>query len=166
MPDSIIVAPSLAEKAIEDLSVAQERFNRSTSNLTESISGFAPAEGMMTTAQHVAHAARVIDWFMEGAFRPGGFDMNFEEQIKLVLGVDSLSAAREWFERSVTSAIALLAAQRDADMIVLLPDGPVMGGMPRVAIIREIVDHTAHHRGALTTYARINHIAPPDPYGM
>ena len=166
MPNPISASLSLAEKAIEDLSAAQERFNRSTSNLTESISGFAPAEGMMTTAQHIAHAARVIDWFMEGAFRSEGFDMNFEEQIKLVLAVDSLSSAREWFERSVTSAITLLAAQRDADMIVLLPDGPVMGGMPRVGIIREIVDHTAHHRGALTTYARLNHIVPPDPYGM
>lgn len=166
MPDPVSASRSLAEKAIEDLSVARERFQRSTSNLTESIAGFAPTAGMMTTAQHIAHAARVIDWFMEGAFGPDGFDLNFEEQIKIVLAVDSLSSAREWFERSVSSAITLLAKQTDADMIVLLPDGPVLGGMPRVGIIREIVDHTAHHRGALTTYARLNHIAPPDPYGM
>ena len=103
---------------------------------------------------------------MEGAFRPEGFDMNFEEQIKLVLAIDSLSAARQWFEKSVTGAITRLAQQSDADMMMPLEEGPVLGGMPRLAIIREMLDHTAHHRGALTTYARMNHVVPPDPYGM
>lgn len=119
----------------------------------------------MTTAQQVAHAARVIDWFMEGAFRPEGFDLDFDEQIKLVLAVKSLAAARTWFERSVFSAIETLRGQTDAELTESLPPGPVMGGMPRIAIIGAITDHTAHHRGALTAYARMNGIAPLDPYG-
>ncbi|MBY0508128.1 MAG: DinB family protein [Bryobacteraceae bacterium] len=157
---------SLAQQAVEDLNIARQRFNRSTSNLTEPMSGFSPADGMMTTAQHVAHAARVIDWFVEGAFRPEGFDMNFEEQIKAVLAVKSLTAARDWFEQSTAGVIELLASKSDPELTALLPLGPVLGGMPRIGIIREIVDHTAHHRGALTTYARLNNIVPADPYGM
>ena len=71
-------SPSLAQQAIEDLTVTHERFKRSTHNLTGEVSRFTPAARAMSAAQHVAHAARVIDWFIEGAFRPEGFDMNFE----------------------------------------------------------------------------------------
>lgn len=59
----------------------------------------------MTVAQHVAHAARVIDRFMQGAFDPEGFDMNFEDQIKSVLAVQSLTSARDWFEKSIAGAL-------------------------------------------------------------
>lgn len=156
----------LAQRAVQDLTTARERFVRSTSNLTESMSGFAPAPGTMTTAQQVAHVARVLDWFVEGAFRSDGFDMNFEDQIKAVLAVETLSAAREWFERSMADAIRVLSAKSEAELAALLPPGPVLGGLPRIDIVREIVDHTAHHRGALTSYARMNNIVPADPYGM
>lgn len=157
------VMPS-AHHSVAELTLTHERFCRSTANLPESLSTFAPAPGMMTTAQQVAHTARVIDWFMEGAFREEGFALDFEEQIKLVLAVDSLETARAWLERSVSSAIAILSAKSDADLNVALPEGPIMGGMPRIAILSAINDHTAHHRGALTVYARLNGIEPPDPY--
>ena len=166
MSNSPGVSHSLSRQAAEDLAVARDRFNRSTANLSESISEFAPAAGMMTVAQHVAHVARVIDWFMEGAFRAEGFDMNFEPQIQTVLRIESLSSAREWFEKSMTGAIRLIAAQSDAELMTALPPGPVLGGLPRITIVREIVEHTSHHRGALTVYTRLKNIEPPDPYGM
>lgn len=157
------VMPS-ANHAVAELTLAHERFCRSTANLTESLPSFAPAPGMMTTAQQVAHTARVIDWFMEGAFRNEGFALDFDEQIKLVLAVDSLEAARAWMERSVSSATSILGSKSDEDLSAALPEGPIMGGMPRIAILSAITDHTAHHRGALTVYARLNGIEPPDPY--
>jgi uncharacterized damage-inducible protein DinB len=40
-----------------------------------------------------------------------------------------------------------------------------MGGMPRESIIGGIVDHTAHHRGALSVYARLVGREPAMPYG-
>ena len=46
-----------------------------------------------------------------------------------------------------------------------LPEGPIMGGLPRMAIFGAITDHTAHHRGALTVYARLQGVVPPMPYG-
>ena len=39
-----------------------------------------------------------------------------------------------------------------------------IGGIPRIAIIGSITDHTAHHRGALSVYARLNGVVPPMPY--
>jgi uncharacterized damage-inducible protein DinB len=155
---------SLVQTSLAELDAVQEYFNRSTRHLTEAHSTFAPAEGMMTTAQQVAHVAQTIDWFLEGAFRPEGFGMDWEEQAKVVAGYTSLAAARAWFERAIAAAKAALAPLSDADLLVPLPEGPIMGGLPRVAIISSITDHTAHHRGALTVYARLNGIVPPMPY--
>jgi uncharacterized damage-inducible protein DinB len=155
---------SLAQQALMELESAHEFFNRSTRNLTEALSTFAPAAGMMTTAQQVAHVAHTIDWFIEGAFRPEGFDQNWEEHARIVAGFTSLEQARAWFERAVAGARARVATMTDADLMVPLPDGPIMGGAPRLAIFGAINDHTAHHRGALTVYARLNGIVPPMPY--
>ena len=155
---------SLAQQAIAELTNAHEFFNRSTGSLTEAHSGYAPAEGMMTAAQQVAHAAQTIEWFVEGAFRPEGFDMDFEGHAKVFMAVDSLTAARAWFEKAVAGAKTVLAQKSDAELMAPLPPGPIMGGAPRMAVISGLTDHTAHHRGALTVYARMNKIVPPMPY--
>jgi len=156
---------SLSHQAIAELSAAHEFFNRSTRNLTEAQSTFAPAEGMMTAAQQVAHVAQTIDWFVAGAFSPSGFDLNFEEHFKDVARYTSLAEARAWFERAVANARAKAETCTDDELLHPLPEGPIMGGMPRLAIFGAINDHTAHHRGALTVYARLNGIVPPMPYG-
>jgi len=155
----------LSQQAVSEMRLAHERFNRSTQCLPETLWDFAPVPGMMTASQQVAHCARVIDWFMEGAFRPEGFDMNFEDQIKQVLAIGSLANARAWLDQSMDSALGTLASKSDADLLTPISEGPVMGGMPVFAIISAMVDHLAHHRGALTTYARANGIVPADPYG-
>lgn len=151
---------SLSQQAVAELRLAHERFNRSTYCLPETLWNFAPMPGMMTTSQQVAHCARVIDWFMEGAFRQEGFDMHFDDQIKQVLAVESLAKARAWLARSMDSAVKTLSSKSDIDLMAPIAEGPVMGGMPVFAIISAMVDHTAHHRGALTTYARANRIVP------
>jgi uncharacterized damage-inducible protein DinB len=155
---------SIAQQVLAELQSAREYFNRSTRNLTEAQSTFAPAEGMMTASQQVAHVAQTIDWFVEGAFRPEGFDLNWEEHAKIVGGYTSLEKARAWFERAVANAAAKVGPMSDAELLEGLPEGPIMGGAPRMAIFGAITDHTAHHRGALTVYARLNGIVPPMPY--
>jgi uncharacterized damage-inducible protein DinB len=155
---------SLAEQAQGELENARDFFNRSTRGLAEEHSAFAPAPGMMTAAQQVAHVAQTIDWFMTGAFRPEGFDVDFEAQAKALEGCTSLAMARGWFEKAVADAKSALAGRSDADLLAPLPPGPIMGGAPRFAILSAITDHTAHHRGVLTVYARLNGIVPPMPY--
>ena len=155
---------SLAQQALNELQAAHEYFNRSTRNLTETQSTFAPADGMMTAAQQVAHVAHAIDWFLEGAFRPEGFDQHWEEHARIVGSYTSLEKARGWFERAVANAQAKVASLTDADLLAPIPEGPIMGGAPRIAVFSALTDHTAHHRGALTVYARLNGIVPPMPY--
>jgi len=155
---------ALAQQALSELNAAHEYFNRSTRSLAEAHSTFRPADGTMTTAQQVAHAAHTIDWFMEGAFRPEGFDMNFDAHAATVERVTSLAAAREWFDRAMAAAKAAVSARSDDELMAALPPGPIMGGAPRMAIFGAITDHTAHHRGALTIYARLQGVTPPMPY--
>ena len=155
---------SLAQQAIAELTSTEDFFNRSTRNLQEAHSTYAPVAGMMTAAQQLAHAAQTIDWFMDGAFSADGFRMDFDGMANEVNAYTSLAEARAWFTKAMASAKALLAGKSDADLLVPLPPGPIMGGAPRLAVISAIVDHTAHHRGALTVYARLNDIVPPMPY--
>lgn len=155
---------SLVQSSIIELENIEKFFNTSTKELTEDLSTFSPSEGMMTASQQIAHAAQTVDWFMEGAFRPEGFDMNFEAHAKAVEKVNSVAAAREWFTKSIANAKAVIGSKTDADLMAPMAEGPIMGGVPRIAAISAITDHTAHHRGALTVYARLKGKVPPMPY--
>ena len=123
-----------------------------------------PAPDVMTAAQQVAHAAQTIDWFIEGAFRREGFDTNFQAHAKAIENCTSLTDARAWFAKAVAVAKATLSSKSNAELTAPIADGPIMGGAPRMAIISAITDHTAHHRGALTVYARVSGLVPPMPY--
>lgn len=158
---------TLSALAVRQLEAVREQFQVSTAGFSEGLAGFRPSDGMMTVAQHIAHAAQVIDWLMAGAFRPEGFDLDFEPQIERTTGVPSLTAARDWFESSISQAISTFAAGLDdLQLLEPLPEGPVLGGLPRLSIPAAIAEHTSHHRGALAVYARLNEIVPESPYGM
>ena len=147
------------------LLASKEFFERSTRVLDEADSGFRPQEGMMTVAQQVAHTAQTLDWFIEGASRREGFDLDFEKHAKALDAVTSLAAAREMLETAYGNAIQFLRSRSPEDLARPLPPGPVMGGQPISDIVWSMVEHTAHHRGALTVYSRQLGKVPPMPYG-
>ena len=147
------------------LLASQDFFARSTRVLDETDSGFRPQEGMMTVAQQVAHTAQTLDWFIEGASRPEGFDLDFEKHAKALDAVTSLAVARQMLETAYGNAIQFLRSRSPEDLSRPLPDGPVMGGQPISDIVWAMVEHTAHHRGALTVYSRQLGKVPPMPYG-
>lgn len=151
------------EYCIGEIRAAKEFLDRSTSALSEEDASFAPAPGMMTAAQQLAHIARTVDWFAE-ALEGKPFDMNFEEHIAEAMAVESLAAARAWCNRSFAGAEKIVAGLSDQDLAAPLPADGIMGGQPRSSIVGGIVDHTAHHRGALTVYARLVGKVPPMPY--
>jgi uncharacterized damage-inducible protein DinB len=148
----------------QQLLASQDYFNRSTRLLEEADSQFSPREGMMTVAQQVAHAAQTLDWFIQGAFRPEGFNLDFEAIAKETAAVTSLAAAREWLDKAFAKAVAFLRARTPEELSRPLPAGPVMGGQPTSDIVWAMVEHTAHHRGALTVYSRLLSKVPPMPY--
>ena len=147
------------------LLASQDFFARSTRVLAESDSGFRPQEDMMTVAQQVAHTAQTLDWFIEGASRPEGFDLDFAKHAKALDAVTSLATARQMLEAAYANAIRFLRSRSPEDLSRPLPPGPVMGGQPVSDIVWAMVEHTAHHRGALTVYSRQLGKVPPMPYG-
>jgi uncharacterized damage-inducible protein DinB len=144
---------------------SKDFFERSTRVLDEADSGFRPREGMMTVAQQVAHTAQTLDWFIEGASRPEGFDLDFASHAEALKAVTSLAAARQSLDAAYARAIHFLRSQSPDDLARPLPPGPVMGGQPVSDIVWAMVEHTAHHRGALTVYSRQLGKVPPMPYG-
>jgi uncharacterized damage-inducible protein DinB len=147
------------------LLASQDFFERSTRVLEEADSGFCPQPGMMTVAQQVAHTAQTLDWFIEGASRPEGFDLDFEKHAKALDAMTSLAAARQMLAAAYENAIRFLRSRSAEDLALPLPPGPVMGGQPISDIVWAMVEHTAHHRGALTVYSRQLGKVPPMPYG-
>jgi len=149
----------------EVLRSIRECFERSTSCLEEADSAFAPRPGMFTAAQQVAHAAQAVEWFVEGAFRPEGFSIDFGAMDTRVRKVTSLAEARSWLARAFDRAAEAFGSRGLDELAAPLPPGPIMGGAPRSNVIAAISDHTAHHRGALTVYARLLDRVPAMPYG-
>jgi uncharacterized damage-inducible protein DinB len=156
VPQSVFANQLLASK---------EFFERSTRVLEEADSGFRPREEMMTAAQQVAHTAQTLDWFVEGASRPEGFDLNFEKHARAVAEVTSLAAARQTLETAFAAAIEFIRSRTAEGLAEPLPPGLVMGGQPISDIVWSMVEHTAHHRGALAVYSRLLGKVPPMPYG-
>lgn len=150
--------------ATAQLKSTQEYFDRSIRCLTEEDSSFAPVEGTWTVAQQVAHAAQTVDWFTEGVFRPEGFDMDFEKAAADVAKVTSLKAARDWMDAAFARAMEAFGRLSAEDLAKPLSPNPIMGEVPLIAVIGALVDHTAHHRGALTVYARLRGKVSAMPY--
>ncbi len=146
------------------LLASKDFFERSTRVLEEADSGFRPKEGMMTVAQQVAHTAVTLDWFVGGA-RPEGFDLDFEKYAKEAEKVVSLAAARKMLDKSFADAIQFLQSKTAAELASPLAPGPIMAGQPVSNIVWGMVEHTAHHRGALSVYSRLLGKVPPMPYG-
>jgi uncharacterized damage-inducible protein DinB len=79
--------------------------------------------------------------------------------------VTSLAAAREMLAAAYANAIQFLRSRSPEDLAAPLPPGPVMGGQPIGDVVWAMIEHTAHHRGALTVYSRLLEKVPPMPYG-
>jgi len=147
------------------LLTSKEFFERSTRVLEEADSGFRPREDMMTVAHHVAHTAQTLNWFVEGASRPEGFDLDFEKHAQAIAEVTSLAVARQMLETAYAAAIQFLRSKTPEALAQPLPPGPIGGGQPISDIVWSMVEHTAHHRGALAVYTRLLGKVPPMPYG-
>lgn len=153
------------EHLVPKIASSLQFLTRSTSTLTEDDAGFAPTPEMMTAAQALAHVAITVDWFIGGAFvRDDGFSMDFEKDLEEAKACASLADARAMVEAAYGRATSILMEQSTERLLEPLPEGPIMGGLPRASVVDGIVEHTAHHRGALTVYARLLGRVAPMPY--
>ena len=141
-----------------------EYLERSIDCLTPADGDYRPTDDAMTATQQLAHVAFTIDWFVDGAFAPGGFDMDFEQHMRDAMSVPSLEDAKARVRESYGRALAKIESASVEEWQQPLPAGEVLPGMPRHMIVAGIVEHTAHHRGALTVYSRLCGRTPAMPY--
>ena len=154
---------SQASDLVTQLETSLKYMKSTISIFDEADAGFAPQPELYTVAGHIAHAADSVEWFVEGAFGEG-WNMDFEGLIAAARAVESLEEANAWLERAFAKAIAVFASASDEDLKATIADDRIMPGAPRYAVVGPIVDHTAHHRGALTVYARLLRKVSPMPY--
>ncbi|MBD3166488.1 hypothetical protein GF324_07810 [bacterium] len=147
------------------LATWKEFFRNTVSVFDENDSTLSVGHDSWTVAQQVAHTAHTIEWFTDAVFTDKGWDMDFEGQIQRTAVVTSYGEAMQWFDRAMDDAIAKFGSLSEEQLMELLPDNPILGPAPKIAVVNGIGDHTAHHRGALATYARANGKVPPMPYG-
>lgn len=163
--DRSAAKPPMTDHPFADALTCQRTcFLRTISCFGGEHASFAPVAGMLTVAGHIAHAALTVDWFLQGAFRPAGFDLDFPAHEAAARAVTDLDAARARLSTSYDAAITHFAASPRADLELPIAPGPILGGAPRLAIVSALADHTAHHRGALAVYARLLALTPPMPY--
>ncbi|WP_419942467.1 DinB family protein [Candidatus Palauibacter sp.] len=154
---------SHAERLAADLSMSVKLFKKTLETFDEDDSGFAPQPGLFTVAGHVAHAAGTVDWFVDGVFGEG-WDMDFEGHLQEAHATTSLADGMTWLDHAYERAIEVIGSASDDELNEPIGDPRIMAGQPRGAIVNGITDHTAHHRGALTVYARLLGKVPVMPY--
>jgi uncharacterized damage-inducible protein DinB len=72
------------------------------------------------------------------------------------------------FDTNVREAREALSKASDADFGVswsLKHGERVLMSMPRVAVVRQTINHLVHHRGQLTVYLRLQDVPIPSIYG-
>ncbi len=154
---------SQAQSFVMQLKTSHQYMKSTVAIFDEDDAGFAPQPELFTVAGHIAHAADSVEWFVEGAFGKG-WNMDFEGLMAAARAVTTLKEANAWLDRAFEKAIATFEAASDEDLAATISDERIMAGAPRAAIVGPIVDHTAHHRGALTVYARLVGKVPQMPY--
>ncbi len=153
----------MKEGLIQELKTQEKFFMNTISCLTEEDSGFKPTEETYTVAQHVGHAAETIDWFFNGIFTNKGFDMDFENYAEHMKKYTSFENSVQQFREATANGIEQLKNASDDELMVPIT-GEIMTGAPKMSVVGGIVDHTAHHRGALAVYARLLDKEPKMPY--
>ena len=154
----------MKEGLIEQLKSQEYFFLNSVSCFAEADSSFKPKDEMFTVAQQVAHVTDTYDWFLEGAFGDKGYDMNFEGYEEKMKKFTSFENEVQRFKDAIARSIERVKSLPEAELMAPIT-GEVMKGAPKMAAIGACADHTAHHRGALTVYARLLGKVPKMPYG-
>ena len=124
---------------------SKEFFERSTRVLEENDSEFRPRDEMMTVAQQVAHTAQTLEWFLNGATQPEGFDLNFEEQAKALAGLTSLAMAHKRLGAAFTRAVDFLRSRHAGRS---RPSAPAWSGHGRSTGQRYRVGNGGTHRAS------------------
>ena len=125
-----------------------------------------PHEKSMTIQRLSSHIAEIPLW-AERILETDEFDFAMAKFERFLAG-NTPDLLRKFQETSSTAA-SLLKEVTDESLTgtwTLKRNGQILYSMPRIAMLRNYVfSHTAHHRGQLSVYLRLNNISVPGMYG-
>ena len=93
---------------------------------------------------------------------PGGSSGSFQMDIR------TNSELLKTMDNGVAAARAAIQKTNDEHLLKpwrLLVSGKTVAEQPRYVMMRESINHLAHHRGQLTVYLRLNEVPVPAVYG-
>jgi uncharacterized damage-inducible protein DinB len=155
---------SIKTEALSQIDFIRKTFDRTTSVLEEKDAAFRATPENATIAYHIAHVAQTIDWFREGGFGDH-WRMDFEVMGAEAARVQTLAEGRRWLADAWDRLRATVADLPEAKLEETMGDNPILPNRRRYHTLEGLVDHCAHHRGALAVYARLLGKVPPMPYG-
>ncbi|QDE68256.1 MULTISPECIES: DinB family protein [Myxococcus] len=182
-------SPATSHPFVQKLRKHREYFHRTLECFRDGDASFRLTQESMTAAGQVLHAAAAIEYFLSGLFgtfegwstmsqRQRGFvDMSWAQSAntspqerndtpELQEAGRSLKKAAELFDRSMDSASAMFGARtmEELTQAPLLPNPLFPPWFTAAQVFELMLDHTAHHRGALSQYARGLGLEPKIPY--
>jgi uncharacterized damage-inducible protein DinB len=162
----------------------KEFFQRSLSCFTEEDADYRPQPGMLSVSGHIHHTTASIELMMSGILRefprfgerryasrrPGatwkewGMDWAYSANHDTVRADWSLASALRAFDETMDIVSTIFAELTPDEMRQPLGDNPMKLPSAFAVLYFGIFDHTAHHRGALSQYARLLGKEPRIPY--
>lgn len=162
----------------------REFFRRALSCFSEADAGYRPRPDMLSVVGHIHHTTASIELMLSGILRafPRFADRRYASRRP---GMDWQDWGMEWVQRAnrdnvladLTLATALRAFDETMDIVgevfgaltaeelqQPLADNPMRLPSAFAVLYFGIFDHTAHHRGALSQYARLLGKEPRIPY--
>ena len=155
---------SLKSDTLSQIDSARKFFDRTTGIFEEKDGGFRATPESMSVVAQIAHTAHTIDWFREGAFQDR-WRMDFQAMVAEMAKVETLSQARRLLADAWDRLHRAVEGMAEEKLAEPMAENPIVGTRRRAYAVDGIVDHCAHHRGALSVYARLVGKVPPMPYG-
>lgn len=113
---------------------------------------------------HLAQLVARMPGWLTSTLRQEGLDLGAFQGYSL----ESTESLLDVFDKNVKEARATIAAAKDADYNVgwsLKHGDRVIFTLPRMAVMRQNINHLVHHRGQLTVYLRLLDVPVPSIYG-
>jgi uncharacterized damage-inducible protein DinB len=125
-----------------------------------------PHEKSMTMQRLSSHIAEIPLW-ANRTLESDEYDFA-TAKFERFFAADNTELLRK-FQETSASAAALLKEVTEEKLLSkwsLKRSGQIIYSIPRVGVLRNYVfSHTAHHRGQLSVYLRLNNISVPGMYG-
>jgi uncharacterized damage-inducible protein DinB len=159
----------LTELFLSELDREAQRTRRALEKVPEGRDDWRPHDKSMPLGRLAALVAMMPSWIAMIVDRddfdlnpPGGSTSSYQRQLR------TSKELLDELDKGTAAARAALQRTNDEHLMKpwrLLVSTKVVSEDPRYVVLRDTINHLAHHRGQLTVYLRLNNQTVPSIYG-